>query len=566
MNILLKILISFTLFFSYLHAIDTDNDSIINIIDLDDDNDGILDKAEMYCVNDFNPLEDTGTDYIVDRNSKAMLSLVGLTLSYDGFQDDLDGRWGEFKINYSTLAGTTSGAVSLSNVGSKIRVNFSKPLYNLDLYFGSLDRSEIVDARFYDVDGNIIELSTNRTFNTAGQVIATQAGQSARFTGVESPNANVYANYSRIFIPNAVSYFEADLVSSSDANADISISVMNACSSRDYDNDNIPNHLDLDSDNDGIPDNVEAQSTLGYLKPNNVFDANGVDTAYTAGLSLIDTDNDEIADYADLDSDGDGIFDIYESGLGNNDSDNDGRTNNAVGNNGLDNSLSHESADNYADVNGKSHNGTVFNLNDSDNDGNLNFRDLSDKCSASISGNSDVDGDNVSDICDVDIDNDGILNDDEGICGKTITANKIVFILDTSGSIQADEYSDMTNSINELSTKLLEKDPNAQIAIVQYGSSDWDATTAGAVISRAFSNAHPSWTTAQRDTTLGAKDHLPASLVHMRDYWKNSGTLDLTQNTNNTIIIFTDAHKHLGIGSVLYNTENYGKKITLKCQ
>ena len=37
----------------------------------------------------------------------------------------------------------------------------------------------------------------------------------------------------------------------------------------DFDNDGIPNHLDLDSDNDGIPDNIEAQTTAGYIAPAN---------------------------------------------------------------------------------------------------------------------------------------------------------------------------------------------------------------------------------------------------------------------------------------------------------
>ncbi|MEO9510818.1 MAG: hypothetical protein ABJX94_00985, partial [Flavobacteriaceae bacterium] len=36
----------------------------------------------------------------------------------------------------------------------------------------------------------------------------------------------------------------------------------------DSDGDGRPDHLDIDSDNDGIPDNVEAQSTNGYIAPN----------------------------------------------------------------------------------------------------------------------------------------------------------------------------------------------------------------------------------------------------------------------------------------------------------
>jgi hypothetical protein len=132
----------------------------------------------------------------------------------------------------------------------------------------------------------------------------------------------------------------------------------------DHDNDGIADYLDLDSDNDGIPDNIEAQTTQGYIVPNGVEDDRGVDTAYPSGLMPIDTDQDGTGDYLDLDSDDDGIFDIEESGLGNN----DGRTNLEVGNNGLDNSL--ELSDDYNNTQGMAYDKTesIFKLIDSDND------------------------------------------------------------------------------------------------------------------------------------------------------------------------------------------------------
>ncbi|NNK39547.1 MAG: hypothetical protein HKP45_02710, partial [Winogradskyella sp.] len=60
-------------------------------------------------------------------------------------------------------------------------------------------------------------------------------------------------------------------------------------------------------------------------------------------------------------------------------------------------------------------------------DGNLS---LFDACDAAISGNVDGDGDNVSDICDADSDNDGILNSFEGICVSDINSD----ILGTIGA------------------------------------------------------------------------------------------------------------------------------------
>ncbi|MCY1635858.1 DUF6923 family protein, partial [Marinifilum sp. D737] len=88
----------------------------------------------------------------------------------------------------------------------------------------------------------------------------------------------------------------------------------NADNYLDTDNDKIPNFLDLDSDNDGIPDNIEAQTTLAYTPPSGTVAANGVDIAYGSnGLSAIDTDSDNTADYLDTDSDDDGVDDVDES-------------------------------------------------------------------------------------------------------------------------------------------------------------------------------------------------------------------------------------------------------------
>ncbi len=136
----------------------------------------------------------------------------------------------------------------------------------------------------------------------------------------------------------------------------------------DSDSDGVADYLDLDSDNDGIPDNIEAQTTQEYIKPNRVFDDNGVDTAYPNGLTPVDTDGDGTPDYLDLDSDNDGLLDIVESGLGNNDTNGDGRTNANVGKNGLDNGATFERADDYNDTNGLAYEDGVFKLKDSDRD------------------------------------------------------------------------------------------------------------------------------------------------------------------------------------------------------
>lgn len=94
----------------------------------------------------------------------------------------------------------------------------------------------------------------------------------------------------------------------------------------DTDGDNIQNQYDLDSDGDGIPDNIEAQTTTGYQVPSGTVAANGVDTAYGAGLTPVNTDGTDTPDYLDTDTDNSGSNDTAEAGitLSGNDADKDG--------------------------------------------------------------------------------------------------------------------------------------------------------------------------------------------------------------------------------------------------
>ena len=144
--------------------------------------------------------------------------------------------------------------------------------------------------------------------------------------------------------------------------------------SLDFDGDGIPNEKDLDSDNDGIPDNVEAQTTIDYIAPNYVYTLNGLDTAYGAGLSTVNTDGYGNADFTDLDSDEDGIWDTDEVGYAI-DTDDDGKSNGTFGDNGLDNSLF--TADDFTDVNANIDDPTL--LLDTDSDaltvGDVDYRD-----------------------------------------------------------------------------------------------------------------------------------------------------------------------------------------------
>jgi gliding motility-associated-like protein len=79
------------------------------------------------------------------------------------------------------------------------------------------------------------------------------------------------------------------------------------------------NYLDIDSDGDGIVDNIEVQPTDSYIAPNGTVSITGIDTAYTNGITPVDTDSDTVFDYVDLNSDSDIRDDFIEGWDFNND-------------------------------------------------------------------------------------------------------------------------------------------------------------------------------------------------------------------------------------------------------
>ena len=165
----------------------------------------------------------------------------------------------------------------------------------------------------------------------------------------------------------------------------------------------------------------------------------------------------------------------------------------------------------------------------------------------------DTDGDGIDDDVDIDDDNDGILDLYEGCPGEG-GGTRVVFILDTSGSISPSEYTQMTASINNVATQLFAEEPLSEIAVVQYGG--FNLVNHDAIISRNFSSAPLNWQPGDR-ANLGIYDHLPASMYDMRPYWVAGGPLDLTAYNSVSFVIFTDAAKDNRTStdtSVLFNT------------
>jgi hypothetical protein len=322
---------------------DTDNDGVLDIIDLDDDNDGILDALENDCL----PI----TNWIIDaRNTDSTASVSGNSISVNGttgrravesmYSTDLStvGITDDFKFNF-TLDQSTSKTV----------------------YIGVNQSGDNTSASFSDIDYAIFLSSTTVRVTENNSLIGEFIGQQAAgavYSIQKTGTVITYLKNDVVFYTSAIAATAADYYIDtyfkSDFGNPYTLSDITVCVV-DNDKDGIANELDLDSDNDGIPDNIEAQTTAGYITPNadntSLYATNnGVNSAYLGGLTLENTDGIDNPDYIDLDSDNDGFFDIEESGSGLTDANTDGQTDGVVGLNGLDNTI--EVADNYADPNG----------------------------------------------------------------------------------------------------------------------------------------------------------------------------------------------------------------------
>lgn len=223
-----------------------------------------------------------------------------------------------------------------------------------------LNELQVIDDLTNSCGGNIVSVNTPIISNSTA---TTDPTINANFNGVT--DTNIFIGTDGVLMANetitvqfSVVYAEACIgintatfsardplgtavTSSADADVD---------ASTDSDGDSVINSLDLDDDNDTIPD-LDEYNGLDPLQdddadfiPNYRDTDFGVDTNGDGIVDLFDFDNDGVPNHLDLDSDNDGILDIYEAGNFDEDTNNDGTTNNNVGANGLDNTLENNDA------------------------------------------------------------------------------------------------------------------------------------------------------------------------------------------------------------------------------
>ncbi len=396
--------------------INTDNDAVKDMFDLDSDNDGLSDLMESGY---------TGNG---DANNNGVLDLVAET-DGDGIMAPVDG---------STNYGDASDPLPINSD------NDAQPNYR-DTDSNNDGKKDIQEAGIANLDANNDGMIDNPT-DPDGDGIANNNGTDTipgGFGGLPAPDTDEDT------IPDYL-----DLDDDNDGISDLTEGL------GDKDGDGIINSQDLDSDNDGINDVREANG----VDANNDGMADGTPNPTTGvpssvpvgGLTPPNTDGDLVPDYLDLDSDNDALSDLVESGHpglidANNDgvvdgpdADQDGIRDSADANDALygdsgdplpKNTDGIDNPD-YRDLDSNNdgifdivaageplldanNDGTVDNPTDQDGDGIANNAGL-DTLPATFGGlpARDTDGDGIYDVNDLDDDNDGILDTVEGATDK----------------------------------------------------------------------------------------------------------------------------------------------------
>jgi len=362
---------------------DYDNDLIIDNIDLDLDNDGILNCEESLGngIIDYTDLN----NLTINLSSGNISSFITSSIS----------------ANNATLTGLNNGIFTSELIASAtseqtFKLDFNEPS-NIEYTIEDITNHNIVNGESFVI--KIGPLSKNLTLIDPDNQLLIDTNyddiyeenvdfystSEIRYRINPSPKGNTPFKIVAHHIDEIT--FEHYSVSLTD-NSSLTSKLILTCFQKDSDNDGIEDALDLDSDNDGIPDIVEFTGTHN----NPVFEDNnqdGVDD-HLATLTNLDSDNDGVFNYIDLDSDNDGVFDLYEANHGLNDTNLDGVIDSSIpGSNGLDDRL--ETADNGV---------LTYTIADFDSDFIHNFIDL------------DSDGDNCYDVTDAgftDLDSDGLL-------------------------------------------------------------------------------------------------------------------------------------------------------------
>ena len=337
---------------------DTDNDGVGDADDVDDDNDGILDTEEgLFSVEATNPQSSyttsvlrvapttggtsAGNFSVTDASTGSVIAFTATAPgeSFTGpgrgtlrvIDIDIDTadneRLASPELTASVTGGFDDGLFIQVNGVTVVDFDYGDILANQTTFFAQFDLNGDGAWASWQNEGNPqVEIDFD-----AGTIAVTALSRDGTrrnildFLPGSTPNAMPAVDleegvsfgiaYNNQSGPGGIGAVTVGFTSDSDASG------VGVLTHRDTDGDGVFDYRDLDSDNDGISDLVESgyagtADTNGngtVAAPEGTIGANGLASAFGTGTTPVDTDDDDTADYLDLDSDNDGIADAIEA-------------------------------------------------------------------------------------------------------------------------------------------------------------------------------------------------------------------------------------------------------------
>ena len=328
----------------YREILDSDNDGIANNLDLDDDNDGILDYeegcGELIINGSFEKDDFTDTNIYSGPFAGVNGTFIGATYNSDSlsgwnYTQNLDGwveggNWADayHGIQYIDIIGNNNVTGGVSNELTQVINTIPGNNYVFSFYWGEdvgHGIPEVINFEASIIDSNnAIILNESLGKNAVGPNGA----------GIRGPNNWFY--YNKIFVATTTKTtikFTATPPGGGDTSAGASLDLVSVVPAthadcRDTDNDNIPDAFDLDSDGDGIYDIVEAGNVNLDGDHDGIIDGLSVDFGANGLYHSIESDDGHFAtiNYTITNSDVDGILNYLDL-----DSDGDGIPDNIEG-------------------------------------------------------------------------------------------------------------------------------------------------------------------------------------------------------------------------------------------
>ncbi|HMI06507.1 MAG TPA: hypothetical protein VK528_03095, partial [Flavobacterium sp.] len=301
---------------------DMDHDAVNDNIDKDNDNDGISNCTES--------LGDLAVDMTIlpaNPNGPNAVTTGSYVNSYTRTITP-----GGSSFTGTAFGGNTTSFFSATAAGKgnniKTEFTFAQPI---SLKIQYIPASETGNEITSDSDFTL-KCDTDKTITVLNQ--GNQLLIDTNYDGVYESGITSYSSFEirfrinsdiplaagtgtfsfNIYQTTSLTYTHKNLSDTNIARA--SFAIIAPCVPKDSDGDGIADQLDGDSDNDGILDNMESQGTAFVSATATDLNHDGLFDIYGTGIVPVDSDNDGVVDYLDLDSDNDGIYDLTESGSG----------------------------------------------------------------------------------------------------------------------------------------------------------------------------------------------------------------------------------------------------------